>query len=199
MGDFDVNWDVRGIDKTMKALTRGLEKGLDDTGETLLREGREKAVDEVIGYRRIWNQEVIQSFKTEEDDSIAMMRSYVWGGRIFNTARHADVVDRGLAPAGEIEGSSPSVQDILPWVVDNLTPRNSDANLDNWSEDLQNLAGEYSPGYVMAAFAVRDSIEDEGYPGIHFTETTESYLKQIGTPMVKAKIKKHMRKELRKV
>jgi hypothetical protein len=70
---------------------------------------------------------------------------------------------------------------------------------ENWDPELQQLAAEYSPGYVITAFAVRESLEEEGYPGIHFTETTESYLKQIGTPMVKNKIEKHMQRELRKI
>jgi hypothetical protein len=69
---------------------------------------------------------------------------------------------------------------------------------DSWDPDLQDLADEYSPGYVITAFAVRESIAEEGYPGIHFTETTEAYLKQIGTPMVKNKVEKHMNQELRK-
>lgn len=70
---------------------------------------------------------------------------------------------------------------------------------ENWDPELQALADEYSPGYVITAFAVRESIDEEGYPGIHFTDTTEAYLKQIGTPIVKMKVEKHMRKELAKV
>ncbi len=39
---------------------------------------------------------------------------------------------------------------------------------ENWHPDLQELAEEYSPGYVLTAFAVRSDIKEEGYPGIHF-------------------------------
>lgn len=126
MGDFDIDWDVDGIDKTIKALLRGLERGLEDTGNTLQREGKDKAIDEITGARRVWTEEVKNSFKSKDDDSIAGMRNYVWRGSIINTAKHADVVDRGLAPAGEITGSEPSVQDILPWVVANLSPADYD-------------------------------------------------------------------------
>lgn len=69
---------------------------------------------------------------------------------------------------------------------------------ENWDPGLRDLANEYSPGYVITAFAVKNSLEEEGYPGIHFTDTTESYLKQIGPPIIKAKVEKHMQKELDK-
>mgnify|MGYP000105399558 CR=1 FL=1 len=68
---------------------------------------------------------------------------------------------------------------------------------EEWNEDLQELADEYSPGYVITAFAVRNKIDEEGYLGIHFTETTESYLKQLGPPMVKMKVEKHLNEQLR--
>jgi hypothetical protein len=69
---------------------------------------------------------------------------------------------------------------------------------ENWDPDLRDLANEYSPGYVITAFAVKDHLEEEGYPGIHFTDTTESYLKQIGPPIIKAKVEKHMQRQLDK-
>lgn len=68
---------------------------------------------------------------------------------------------------------------------------------ENWDPDLKALADEYSPGYVITAFAVREKIANEGYPGIHFTDTTEAYLMQIGKPMVKNKVEKHMNRQLR--
>ena len=70
---------------------------------------------------------------------------------------------------------------------------------DDWHPDLQELAAEYSPGYVITAMAVRQKIDEEGVPGIHFTETTSAYMKQIGSPMVKAKVEHHMQKEIDKV
>lgn len=114
--------DVSGADQVGDALLRGLNDGLEDTGKTLLRHGEEFAKDEVVGARRVWTEEVKRGFDSEESDAIAMKRSYVWKGSIFNPVKHAEVVDRGLAPAGEITGSNPSVQDIMPWVVDNLSP-----------------------------------------------------------------------------
>jgi hypothetical protein len=69
---------------------------------------------------------------------------------------------------------------------------------DGWDNDLQDLADEYSPGYVITAFAVKETMEEEGRPGIHFTETTEAYLRKIGPMIVKNKVEKHMNRELRK-
>lgn len=69
---------------------------------------------------------------------------------------------------------------------------------ENWDSDLQALANEYSPGYVLTAFRVRNKIAKHGYKGIHYTDKTESYLKQIGSPQIVLKVEKHMRKELRK-
>jgi hypothetical protein len=119
MGDIDIDIDIDGSDKVASALRRGLKKGLKDAGNTLLGEGEEKAEDEVVGARRVWTKEVKNSFQSEENQ---FSRFNHWKGKVFNPSRHADVVDRGLAPAGEITGSNPSVQDIMPWVVSNLSP-----------------------------------------------------------------------------
>lgn len=69
---------------------------------------------------------------------------------------------------------------------------------ENWHEDLQDLAQEYSPGYVITAFNVRDKIAEEGYEGIHFTDTTESHLEQVGPMVTKNIVEGHMNKELKK-
>lgn len=69
---------------------------------------------------------------------------------------------------------------------------------ENWDSSLQDLAEEYSPGYVITAFAVKETMEKEGRPGIHFTETTKTYLRQIGPMIVENKVEKNMNRELRK-
>lgn len=68
---------------------------------------------------------------------------------------------------------------------------------EDWDSSLQELADEYSPGYVITAFAVKNSIEKEGFTGVQFSKTTKSYLKQIGPPMIKMKVEKHMNRQLR--
>jgi hypothetical protein len=68
---------------------------------------------------------------------------------------------------------------------------------DEWNPELQELADTYSPGYVITAFAVREKLDEEGYEGIHFTETTESYMKQMGKTWIKSKVEKHMNRQLR--
>jgi len=196
-----IDIDVEGATKVGPALRRGLSDGLEDTGKTLLEEGEDKARDEVMGAGRVWNEEVKHGFESEGAD---FQRFYHWKGKIFNPVKHADVVDRGLAPEGEITGSNPSVQDIMPWVVDNITPdadaqaKAEKANIGNWDPQLQALAVQNGKANVIAAFAIRDSIDKDGFPGIHFTDTTEAYLKQVGVMMIKNKVEKHMNRELRK-
>lgn len=68
---------------------------------------------------------------------------------------------------------------------------------DEWEDDLQDLAEEYTPGYVITAFGVQESIKKEGYHGVHFTESTESYLRSQKMN-VKNKIEKQINNELRK-
>lgn len=195
-GELSIDWDVKQIQATIDALHEGVEKGLEDTGDSLLTKGKDKAEIEVSIVRRIWTTEVLESFEKAPDESAEDLN---WEGAIVNPVKHADVVDRGLAPAGEIPGSNPSVQDIMPWVVSKLSPASFTGNTAGWDEDTKKLADEYSPGYVITAFAVRNKLDKQGYPGIHFTETTESYMKQIGTPMLRNKVVKHLRKELEKV
>jgi len=120
-GNIDLEIDVNGVKATKKALKKGLRKGLEDAGNTLLDEGEDAAEDAVMhnGDRGVWHGKVKRGFETEENQ---FSRWYHWQGHIRNPVPHAKVVDVGLAPRGEITGSNPSVQDIMPWVVDNLGP-----------------------------------------------------------------------------
>lgn len=69
---------------------------------------------------------------------------------------------------------------------------------EDWHPDLQDLAEEYSAGYVITAFRVRESLAEEGYPGIHFTDSTEAYLRKIKNLTVKPQVESEMNEELRK-
>jgi hypothetical protein len=200
MGDIDIDIEVDKASHVAPALRRGLREGLKNAGEWMMDEGEDKARDIVMTTDRVWRKTVKRGFSTEENQ---FSRTAHWKGEIRNDAPHAKIVEKGLAPAGEITGSTPSVQDIIPWVSSELTPNakaqaSADAaNVDNWDPEIANLAKEYSPGIVITAFVVRESIEEEGYPGIDFMDTTESYLNQVGPRLVKQKVEKHMRRELR--
>jgi hypothetical protein len=113
-GDIHIDIDIEKADRVGKALRKGLSDGLEDTGKTLLREGKKVAEDEVAGVRE-WNSEVKEGFVTETSD---FNRYYNFHGKIVNPVEHAEVVDEGLSASAE----GPSVQDIMPWVVDNLRP-----------------------------------------------------------------------------
>lgn len=114
----DVDVDKNLKEKFVGAMRKGLDEGLQETGETLLENGQEVAEDAAAA--QMWNKEVKRGFETEESD---FQRSTSWHGKIFNPVQHADVVDRGIAPQGEIELSAPPpIQALMPWVVDNLDP-----------------------------------------------------------------------------
>lgn len=195
MGDIDIDVDVEKADRVQPALRRGLREGLEEAGDWMMREGEDKARDVVLSADRVWRGTLKQSFDTEENE---FSRYYHWKGKISNDAPHAKIVEHGRDP-----GNAPSVQQIIPWVDDKLTPnasaqrRAESADVNQWSPELEALAAEYSPGIVITAFAVAEGLEDKGYPGIGFMETTETYLKQVGPMLVKRKVEKQMERELR--
>jgi hypothetical protein len=68
---------------------------------------------------------------------------------------------------------------------------------DDWHPDLQRAAAEYSPGYVITAFRVKEKLEDSGYSGIGFMQTTEAYLEQFAPMVVHNMVERAMNEELR--
>lgn len=70
--------------------------------------------------------------------------------------------------------------------------------VDDWHPDLQEAAAEYGPGYVLTAFAVKEKLEERGYPGIFYMKTAEKYMNRVGPMVTKRKIEKQMNRELRK-
>lgn len=195
MADIDIDVEVSGTEKVGPALKRGLEDGLQDSGEWLLDQGEDKAKDVILSADRVWRKTLKQGFRTQDDRSPDF---YSWSGEIINDAPHARINENGLKP-----GSNPAVQDIISWVDDNITPnadaqeRARSANIEEWNPELQGLAGIYSPGMVITAFAVKNGLEEDGYPGIGFMETTEAYLESVGPMVVRRKVEKHMNRELR--
>jgi hypothetical protein len=195
MGDIELEIDIEGEDRVAPALSSGLKSGLEDAGNWMLDEGENKAKDVVMLSERVWRGTVKQGFSTSEN---SFNRYYRWKGKIENDAPHAGIVERGLKP-----GSNPEVQDIIPWVDAKLVPdgdtqeKAAEADVGEWNPELEALAGRYSPALVLTAFAVKGKLENEGYPGIGFMETTEQYLEQVGPRLVKQKVEKHMRRELR--
>lgn len=194
MGDIDLKIDVSETLEVPPALKKGLKEGLDDSGEWMLDEGEDKARDVVLSADRVWRKTLKQGFSSEKNQ---FSRSYHWQGHIRNNAPHAEINEDGLKP-----GSSPPVQKIIPWVDDNLgdgLPRvtTTSYNVENWDPALQELAAQYSPGKVITSFAVKEGLEEKGYPGIGFMETTEAYLEKVGPAVVKRKVEKHMQRELR--
>lgn len=195
MGDIEIETEVKNWKRVQPALRSGLKEGLEDAGNWMLDKGEDKAKDAVLSADRVWRKTLKQGFRTEEDE---FNRTYHWKGEIRNEAPHAHINENGLKP-----GANPSVQDIIPWVDDKLTPNakaqdSADAaNVGNWDPQLQTLAAQYSPGIVITSFAVKEGLEDDGYRGIGFMETAEKYLEGYGRPLVKNKVEKQMERELR--
>lgn len=200
MGDIDIEIEVERAERVGPALSEGFHEGLYDTGRHLLAEGEKFATDYVQNTDRVWLKRVKRGFDSEENQ---FSRYFNWQGKITNDAPHAKIVDEGLKPEGKQRRSSPSVQDIIEWVDSEVVPNTSaqeaanSANIGNWDPQLQALAVHHGKANVIAAFAIAESLKEEGYPGIWFTETTEEYLEQIGKPMLKNKIESEMQKKLR--
>lgn len=148
MGDIDIEVDVEGIDRTIKALQDGLMDGLEDTGDSLLESGEKRSEDFVAG-RRVWTRRVKKGFESKG----RLTSSHTYRGSILNQAPHARVVDLGLAPEGEITGSDPSVQDLMPWVVTNLSPApyDGDSSPGDYNSDDGNGGDDDDSGAVDPA------------------------------------------------
>jgi hypothetical protein len=193
-----IDVDVEGLDEMGDAIREGVAEGLRDSGDWLLENGEERAEDIVAG-RRVFNREVREGFYSYGDN---LNQGSRWRGIIKNRAKHAGVVDEGLAPAGEGRNANPAVQDLLPWVVRNMQPVSisPDSKIgEKWQSDLKELAAEFGPGYVMTAFKLKNTIESDGIPGIHYSDKTAAYLDQVGPMVTKNKVKKNLRYELRKL
>lgn len=135
MGDVEINWEIHGASATGNALYDGLKKGLNDAGETIIENGEDFAVDEVISARRVWNGQVKRGFESGESDDIAWSeRTGYWKGEIINTVPTAKIVDKGIAPAGKYK-NSPQAQDLMEWVVSNLPPAPYDEDDDDEGND----------------------------------------------------------------
>jgi hypothetical protein len=204
--EVDIELGAGGLDTKIGeqfalASHEGISDGLDDAGDSMLDSGESHARDIVMGSDRVWNKKVKRGFQTEKPE--LQQRWYHYRGRLKNVAPHAKIVEEGLAPAGKITGSNPSVQDIIPWVDDEVQPNSTarakaeNANPQRWKTPLKNLAEEYGTATVITAFAIRESIAEEGYPGIQFMEATENYLRSSFHRMIKMKVEKHLRRQLR--
>jgi hypothetical protein len=195
-----IEQDVKRANRVGSALRNGLSKGLEEAGDYLLDKGEEAARDAVMSAGRVWNKDVKRGFQQSPPD---FHRYYHWSGTIRNVAPHAEIVDKGLAPAGEITGSTPSIQDILPWIDSEVAPNAAArasaeaADLDNWDPEIRALAEEYGTAEVIAAFAIAKHIKDEGYPGVQFVEVAEAKMRNQ-TVNAKKKIEREMERELRR-
>lgn len=194
-GDIHIEVDIDGSEKVAPALRKGLKEGLEDTGSYLQRQGVDKGQDALRATDRIWRKQVYHGFETEDNQ---FNRYYHWKGAIHNRAPHATIVDKGLKP-----GANPQVQDIIEWVDSKITPNAEaqesakKADVEEWNPELQRLAAEHGAAIVISTFAIKYGLEEDGYSGIDFTGTIESYLEQIGKPHSKSKVEKHMNRELR--
>ena len=168
MGDIDIEFNVHRIERIKPAIEKGIERGLEDSGSYLTGKGAEKAEDVVTGHRKVWTEEVKKGFVDFEKQK----GPESWEGYVRNLSNHADVVDRGLAPAGEITGSNPSVQDIMPWVVAHLSPADYDGGGDGMDfSDDDNGGGGNTPGAITDPdFTVSNyrRTEDLGIPSSEF-------------------------------
>jgi hypothetical protein len=194
--EIDIDIEIDGAEAVGPAIEQGVESGIEETGNYLLRKGTERAKNIVLSAERVWRGTLREGFTAEGSNA----PRYQWHGKIRNVAPHAELNEDGLKP-----NNSPEIQDILPWVSTTLIPnaeaqlRASESDIGNWDAELEALASSYSPAMVLTAFAVKGKLENKGYAGIHYMDRTDSYLQGIGPMILKKKVEKHIRKELQAV
>lgn len=196
MPNVDIEIDVHESDLVAleEALMDGLGDGIDDSLAWMVRKGTHRAKSRIRATDRVWRRKVYHGWQ-HSDRQVGDTEGHA---EIVNVADHAAIVDKGLAPQGIIRGANPQVQHIIQWVSETLFPKPNTSDPSNWDPELEALASAYSPGYVLTAFAVKEKIDKEGYPGIDFTGAAERYLKKMGPMVVHRKVEKHMNRELRK-
>jgi hypothetical protein len=196
MGDIELKADLKKHERVSPALFDGLREGLEESGNWMLENGTRFAYDYVVAKDRVWNKQVKRGFTTNENQ---FSRRDHWQGTISNEAPHADMVEDGRPPGTEID-----IAEIVPWVDDRLTPNSDarekaeDSNVSAWDQKIRGLAWTHGTANVITAFAVKRHLEKEGYPGIGFMDTTESYLEQVSGMVIKGKIEREMERELKK-
>lgn len=175
MGDIEVETEVQNAEKIIPALKDGLEEGLEDGGEWILRNGKDRAQDAIMSADRVWMETLKRGFRTSKNEHIGKPGN--WQGTIKNDAPHAGINEHGLKP-----GSSPSVQDIIPWVSQNLSPTPYGGGSGGSDGDFRS-----DFGYTDYEIEVHDysSIEDLGIPEPQFnSEYVRSGETEDGEPLV---------------
>jgi len=191
MSDLSLKAEIDGHQRVDDALREGLKEGLKETGEWLQRRGKRRAQERVRATDRVWRERVYHGFS----DPDGTTEGGTWEGSLRNEAPHAEIVEDGLEP-GE---ANPPVQNIIEWVSDKLTPEPATGrDLSDWDPELQALAEDYHPGYVLTAFAVKEHIEKEGYRGIGYMDAAERYMSSIGPMVLHRKVEKNMERALRR-
>lgn len=112
--DLRFEYEVEGVEKTMRRIRRGLREGMEQSADDLIGRGKEAARDRIYRRRRIWNKEVYRYGWYESVDTLSPTRVQ---GFLANYAKHARVVDEGRRPGAE----APQVQHIIDWVDDKVT------------------------------------------------------------------------------
>ncbi|AGC34285.1 hypothetical protein HSTV2_16 [Halorubrum sodomense tailed virus 2] len=112
--DLRFDYDVEGVEKTMRRIRRGLREGMEKSADDLIGRGKDAAKDRIYQRRRIWNKEVYRYGWYERVDTLSPTRVQ---GFLANYAKHARVVDEGRRPGA----TAPQVQHIIDWVDDKVT------------------------------------------------------------------------------
>lgn len=137
MGDIEVDVDVSTKDLVAleDALLDGLKEGMEDSLKWLRKRGKQKAKSHIQTHGRVWNKRVKNLWTKQGAIVTTTGDDYHGTTAAIAVADHAVIVDKGLAPRGEIKGANPSVQDLIPWVSDKLGPSPYGATSGDDSDD----------------------------------------------------------------
>lgn len=162
MGQIDV--DMRSLKRTLAKVESSVEDALDDATENALDEAIRRGKEHIKDEEAVWRREVLGRTMHAEFDWTELSDSEVYV--IYNSARHAGVVDEGA----DFE-SPPDADNLVPWVLDNLRDWDpegydgdgdpSDGMGDRGSEDDD----EFAPG--NATIVGDRHIYDDGVFGVY--------------------------------
>jgi hypothetical protein len=122
---------VDGAGRMKREFERDFARSLSEVADRLADTGKDKAQDVISVEKRIFNEEVLRSFRiaTTRDQKFEQSR------KVHNTADHSNAVDRGVPAAAYADGGPP-VQALLPWVK---------AKMGGWSLDYDEDGGGNDP------------------------------------------------------
>jgi hypothetical protein len=151
MGNLEINLDRNSLRKTTSRLESKVDKAVESATESALDTAVDRGKTHIKNEEAVWRREVLG--KTMKADFTWTELSSQEKYKIYNSAKHAGVVDKG-----EDFESLPNYTRLIPWVLDNLQDWNPFDD-DNGNDD--SVDGGGGDGLDAIASQVGTVTEDQ--------------------------------------